>query len=321
MQLHNNFWGTASGCAVAWNLLTALPLTAESGIEYPQCAMTPTQQLAQKRAQAVALIEERAPEPLQQPLIDLLRPAIALNVEPCADAVMPVGASKFGGAPDVPAAFEWPLWNGRPLGFLAQINLREVAPFDVENVLPPSGLLAFFYEVEDPDTTDVSTPGSWRACYLQGDNLKRASVQRDTGFHAARMSFSAGWSSVSTFEIPPPIEDGDWRFEMVVSPCAPVQRRLYQGYQMLGYGSPIIGDAVWYAEVRALEGSSGVVSPTVRASVGAAETQKWILLFQLDSDDELNTLWGDVGTLFFMIRKSDLARADFDKTWMELQFT
>ena len=227
-----------------------------------------------------------------------------------------------GGAPDVAADFEWPQWNDRPLDFLAQINLEEVAPFDIENVLPASGLLSFFYEIEEPDYTDVSTPGSWSVLNFSATNLQRAQVERDTEFSTARMNFSVGWSSVSTFDIPPEIEDGDWRFDCVVSPCPPVERRLYQGHQMLGYGSPVISDAAWYAEVRSREHKIGeAFSAAVRGDVGFAETQQWILLFQLDSDDELNTMWGDVGTLFFMIRKTDLAARDFDKAWMELQFT
>ena len=41
--------------------------------------MTPAQQYAERRSRAVALIETHAPRS-QQPLIDLLRPAIALNI-------------------------------------------------------------------------------------------------------------------------------------------------------------------------------------------------------------------------------------------------
>ncbi len=90
--------------------------------------MTPAAETyAQKRAEAVALIEQHAPPRLQSALIDLLRPAIALCATRAEDAQIPIGASKFGGAPDVLADFEWPMWNEKPLGFLAQINLEEVA--------------------------------------------------------------------------------------------------------------------------------------------------------------------------------------------------
>ena len=77
--------------------------------------MTP----AAQRSHAVVLIQEHAPGRLQGSLIDLLRPAIALNVERCDDDSIAIGASKFGGAPDVAAGFEWPQWNEKPLGLLA----------------------------------------------------------------------------------------------------------------------------------------------------------------------------------------------------------
>jgi len=107
--------------------------------------MTPAEEFAAKRLEAEALIRQHAPERLQAQLVELLRPAIALTATRADDAQIPVGASKFGGAPDVPADFEWPMWNDKPLGFLAQINLEEVAPFDVEGLLPKSGLLSFFF--------------------------------------------------------------------------------------------------------------------------------------------------------------------------------
>ncbi len=84
--------------------------------------MTPAETYAQKRAEAVELIRKHAPARLQTALIELLRPAIALSATRVEDAQIPLGASKFGGAPDVPLGFVWPTWDEKPLGFLAQIN-------------------------------------------------------------------------------------------------------------------------------------------------------------------------------------------------------
>src|SRR5438067_2370945 len=36
-------------------------------------------------------------------------------------------ASRLGGAPDLPPAFEWPQFKGRDLGFLGQFDLEQVA--------------------------------------------------------------------------------------------------------------------------------------------------------------------------------------------------
>lgn len=45
----------------------------------------------------------------------------------------------------------------------------------------------------------------------------------------------------------------------------------------------------------------------------------WMMLFQIDSDEELGTEWGDVGRVYFWIRRQDLARADFGRVWAVMQ--
>ena len=68
-----------------------------------------------------------------------------------------LGATRFGGKPDVPSDFVWPTYEGesydhvvkdRPLTFLAQFNCAELAQFDKEHLLPDHGLLSFFYETD-----------------------------------------------------------------------------------------------------------------------------------------------------------------------------
>ena len=81
------------------------------------------------------------------------REAIKISFEKASEK-LPVGASKFGGRPDLPSGFEWPYYGGKlygeefsyPLTFLMQINLEEIAPYDVEKRLPSRGFLYFFFE-------------------------------------------------------------------------------------------------------------------------------------------------------------------------------
>jgi uncharacterized protein YwqG len=47
--------------------------------------------------------------------------------------------------------------------------------------------------------------------------------------------------------------------------------------------------------------------------------QDWILLLQVDSDDDAQMMWGDAGMLYFWIRRQDLAQAAFGKAWCILQ--
>ncbi|MFN8537070.1 MAG: YwqG family protein [Thermomicrobiales bacterium] len=84
---------------------------------------------------------------------------------------LPLGASKFGGQPDLPAGFEWPYtradlllggfsdlndlnsefeYTARgiryPLAFVAQLNLAEFAHLDLAHQLPEEGILYFFFD-------------------------------------------------------------------------------------------------------------------------------------------------------------------------------
>lgn len=65
---------------------------------------------------------------------------------------------RFGGIPDVPPDFSWPLFAtriygeeetvSRPLSFFAQFDCSAFQDLDPENTLPHEGILSFFYEME-----------------------------------------------------------------------------------------------------------------------------------------------------------------------------
>ena len=59
-----------------------------------------------------------------------------------------INKSKIGGKPYLPKDFIWPYYQELPLSFLAQINLEEVNSFDKDKLLPSTGMLYFFYELE-----------------------------------------------------------------------------------------------------------------------------------------------------------------------------
>jgi uncharacterized protein YwqG len=66
---------------------------------------------------------------------------------------LPVGASKFLGNPDVWDGFAWPHFieggEDYDLKFLCQINCAEAAPFDTSGLLPKTGMLYFFYDMDE----------------------------------------------------------------------------------------------------------------------------------------------------------------------------
>ena len=92
----------------------------------------------------------------RQVLPPLCRSRIETRFAPAGED-LPAGSSKFGGRPDVPAGFVWPVFETktfdgeegkpRPLAFLAQFDCARRAELDPEGLLPRTGLLSFFYEL------------------------------------------------------------------------------------------------------------------------------------------------------------------------------
>ena len=66
-----------------------------------------------------------------------------------------------------------------------------------------------------------------------------------------------------------------------------------------------VGDAEGHKDPRA---------PSLKA--GAKD---WKLLLQLDTDDDIGWMWGDVGTLYFWVREQDAQAGDFSRVWMVFQ--
>lgn len=83
----------------------------------------------------------------------LMRRAILLRPTP-AQGDLALGASRFGGDPDLPPGAPWPERDGVPMPFVAQLRLAELAPFDVEHVLPDRGSLLFFHN-EQWETSEM----------------------------------------------------------------------------------------------------------------------------------------------------------------------
>jgi hypothetical protein len=82
-----------------------------------------------------------------------------------------------------------------------------------------------------------------------------------------------------------------------------IQGDMRLGLQLVTNGIPC-GNPAAYQDPRV---------PALKA--GAAD---WRLLLQLDSDDA-RWSWGDLGRLYFWIRRDDLANRNFDRIWCGLQ--
>lgn len=92
-------------------------------------------------------------------------------------------------------------------------------------------------------------------------------------------------------------------------------------HQVLGHPDPIQGDMQLECQLASnglyCGDLTGYQDPR-RAELELNAAQ-WQLLSQLDSDDQADMMWGDVGRLYFWIRQADLQHLNFDDVWMVFQ--
>ncbi len=235
--------------------------------------------------------------------------------------------SKIGGLPDVPRGFEWPTWKGKPLAFLAQLDLSAVQPPPSLANLPKTGLVYFFYDQEQSTWGfDPADRGSWRVIHSStSDGLAPAAAPKGLASeyiykerpleHRPIASYpSLGRLGLDIAEVADMAEEAETKLRA----DAPNEPQ----HQIGGFPSPVQGDDMELESQLASNGlycgdPSGYQNP--RAAQLEAGATEWNLLLQLDSDDDAGMMWGDVGMLYFWIRTADLAAGDFSKVWMILQ--
>ena len=93
-------------------------------------------------------------------------------------------------------------------------------------------------------------------------------------------------------------------------------------HQISGFPSPVQGDDMELECQLVANGlycgdGSGYDDP--RAKDLRSGAANWRLLLQLDSDDELNVMWGDMGMIYYWVEEDKASRGDFSNTWLVLQ--
>jgi uncharacterized protein YwqG len=264
-------------------------------------------------------------------LATLPLPAVRLSSRRLArDAEASVAASKLGGMPDVGPAFNWPSWKHRPLTFLCQLNLADVAQYPFCASLPTVGVLAFFYDQEQESWGfDPKDRGSWLVHFEPNPDLLQrrenpGAAQSPTGYPACALTPS----EVQTL---PAIDS----LAVASLGLSPEERDVYSQvleqieakrpggaeHQVLGHPSPIQGDMQLECQLVShglyCGDPSGYTDPRARAlETGAGD---WHLLLQVDTDDTSEMMWGDCGRLYFWITDDALRRRAFEECWMILQ--
>ena len=246
-------------------------------------------------------------------------PSIRLKAQAVDETRLAPGATKFGGTPDLPQGDGWPECNGSPLPFVAQLDLTDMAHYDIKHTLPGAGRLYFFFDVDAFFVTRPRDHATWKVWY---DTSPLSALQR-----------------VST----PMAISKRRRYHPCVITCSPeltlpdYSRYDSTSLRRLGLSQPLTDEEEQaYYEVQAqLAGMvrTGYHIPIHRVLGHPDDVQwdmhdelpgapgDWRFLFQVDSDGAPGTDWGDTGRIYYWIRAHDLARGDFSQVHVMLQST
>jgi uncharacterized protein YwqG len=213
---------------------------------------------------------------------------------------------------------EWPSWNGRPLCFLGQIDLGK-APKDFWfDWMPREGRLLFFFDALQPTGgADPADRGSWRVLYF---DPSVSTVWHDPPYDLWDDIFPEEYFKLVPAKSLPTLErlDLDWHIEDEVAEKY-FELDDWGSHQLFGWPTPIQNDTMEEDCQLASNGVSVFAYTDPRRAELLAGAAEWELLLQIDSDEDLDMTWGDVGMLYFWVRRDDARRGDFSNVWMILQ--
>ncbi len=214
--------------------------------------------------------------------------------------------SKVGGEPYLPKGVDWPCRaSGERLFFLVQINFAEVPRLAS---FPEKGLLQFFVADDDlygMDFDDGENQDGFRVLWYPEVVENQAVLQSKFDLEL-------------DFECLPhhPDECYSLRFSLAEELAPVCDYRFFEAFgqdffQQFGTRDGEVQEA--WAKANKCEGHKvgGYAYFTQDDPRSAADPM--LLLFQLDSDEGMDLMWGDMGVGHFFIRESDLLARNFER--------
>lgn len=249
-------------------------------------------------------------ERFREQIRGMARQGFLLKTEVCKDGDLRLGASKIGGLPDLPAGVSWPNYQGgKPLAFLAQINLSDLR---VDCELPQSGMLSFFsvfgWQADDggdPELPNGTYNASWTKvfCWTQHQGTLRSCHPPSdvNGFAPARIQ------PIPYTCFPADVRDRRiaklaWKSEVQAQYLEMVST--YNRTMLHQLGNPAHHLMLGYAAFEQ--------TPPLELANGDL-----CLLFQLASDLNAKMHWGDGGKIYFFVTAADLAQRSFDAVFTD----
>jgi uncharacterized protein YwqG len=236
--------------------------------------------------------------------------------------------SKLGGLPSLPQKEEWPIWKGKPMSFLCQLDLSSLPKDDSFSDFPASGVLLFFYD-QDQSTWGFNPEdrGSWKVIYSESiqtckERTTPIGLENKTIFKEKFISFTKqftypGFEDERIGKLNMSNAQSDQYNELCEAVYGDKPHHQLYGYQSSEQSYDMDLECQLVTNGLNCGSPDGYHDP--RAKVLEKGRYDWMLLLQLDTDDDIGMMWGDAGKLFFWIKKEDLKNRDFNNCWMILQ--
>lgn len=281
---------------------------------------------------------------LEEKLISLAKPAIAMVTTAVDELDLPLGSSKLGGLPDVPAGFSWPYRGAKPLTFIGQFRMSELALHASARLLPPHGILYYFYDADE--VLGGSERDVWKVVYIADEHPPLIRTPHPT-YHAtyrlidalpvhrieyvARLSlpviflrdqadFDINFLDPADDKFDPSNQHENDRYFQLLEAAYPYPQHHWFGhpYRIQQY---VEWDLVVSREGIRPEiiGDHEYRYTNEQIAHVQSEMANWQFLFQISSDDSLCLDWGDMGTLYICIPKTSLTVHQFEDCWTIMQ--
>jgi len=278
----------------------------------------------------LAEVRARVPGVAGDEWVGLLRPAVGLTTGDGAGGTDGPVVGQLGGVPSLPDGMWWPEWDGiGPLSFGVSLDCAALSTFDTGVALPTDGTLLFFCYDRQIDfelfvSLDVpSTQAGARVVYLPaGTPVRPRATPEPLRAHPARaLHARPTWSAVPSENpaarallatVPDAERGAAWQAVTEAEAWFDAGRARHQ---VGGYPRTIQGD-ITSRVVGTKLGRLGADSP-----MWAMEARRWVTLLQVDSGGADEVPWGELGIVYWLIRREDLIAGAFGDAVMTSSFS
>ncbi|MBW8688300.1 DUF1963 domain-containing protein [Chitinophaga sp. B61] len=242
------------------------------------------------------------------------RKAVALATTEEDDYATP-GNIRFGGLPDLPADIPYPYfkaYNGeqKAMQFLAQINCANIA--HLQDYLPRTGMLYFFIEDQEDLNPKVIYYNGEASALQPGNtlNITEEDVYDERGLYTPFKAVAESYPDVPSFYNARDYYKG-------VSPELSALEEMDNETEALKDAVKPATEPVHSINSYVFKQHDTPEKEAVHALRGKPED--WMVLLRVSSDNNTGFSFWDAGEIYFVIHKSDLAKANFSNIYAGLE--